>query len=86
MRAGVRVSAERVIVRRRGRLAVTLAPLVPPASWLHSARAAYLDTLEYVSRDDQQAIKQSVFVSVHSGAKWCMLITCRSPKSWSVKA
>jgi len=30
---------ERVIVRRRGRLAVTLAPLVPPASRLPSLAA-----------------------------------------------
>jgi hypothetical protein len=25
--------------------------------WLHSARATYLETLEYVSRDAQQTIK-----------------------------
>lgn len=26
------------------------------------------------------------FVSVHSGAKWCILTPCQSPKNWSAKA
>jgi hypothetical protein len=28
-----------------------------PLEWLPSARAAYLETLEYVSRDDEQAAR-----------------------------
>jgi hypothetical protein len=53
-----------------------------PLEWLISARAAHFETLEYVSRDDEQAIQLLVFVS---GVFWCIVTPCRSPKNWFVK-